>query len=53
MLLFCNSEFSDNVNSGKIYAAIKFIEQSIVLSDLFMINITILFSQFTLFFKLI
>ena len=26
MFLFCNSEFSDNVNSGTIYAAIKFIE---------------------------
>ena len=32
---------------------LNLLNQSIVLSDLYMINITILFSQFTLFFKLI
>ena len=57
MLLFGNPKFSDNVNSGIIYAVIKFI----VLVDLFMINMTptifyfrFIFSVYlTLFFKLI
>ena len=57
MLLFGNPKFSDNVNSGIIYAVIKFI----VLVDLFMINMTptIFYFRFiflvysTLFFKLI
>ena len=57
LLLFGNPKFSDNVNSGIIYAVIKFI----VLVDLFMINMTptIFYFRFiflvysTLFFKLI
>ena len=40
MLLFGNPNFSDNVNSGIIYAVIEIIESTNRFSGLFMINIT-------------